>query len=79
MAKIGYDLNLFHILVETPQPMTLEQIQQRCGASPQILGRILRYLASISLIEETGKDTFTASNTTHHLADTGARAAITHQ
>jgi len=42
------------------------------------LGRLLRYLASIATIKETGKNTFTATNVTRNLADPSAQAGICH-
>lgn len=43
-----------------------------------LLGRILRYLASISMIKESGKDEFTASPISKTLADPGYEAGIYH-
>lgn len=42
-------------------------------------GRILRYLASIGMIKETGKDEFSANNITKVLADINYQGGIHHQ
>ncbi|KAJ6014396.1 hypothetical protein N7540_008987 [Penicillium herquei] len=67
LVKIGLDLNLFNILVESQTPLTIAQLCDQTGAASDLLGRILRYLASVGAIKETGEDTFTANNITKHL------------
>lgn len=41
-----------------------------------VIARILRYLASIGIIHETGKDTFTANNITQAITRPGASGAF---
>lgn len=43
------------------------------------IGRILRYLASVGAIKETGEDTFMANNITKHLSDLGVQSAVYHK
>ncbi|KAJ5729745.1 uncharacterized protein N7483_004253 [Penicillium malachiteum] len=70
LVEVGLDLNLFNILVESQTPLTIAQLCDRTGAASDLLGRILRYLASVGAVKETGEDTFTANNTIKHLIQT---------
>lgn len=49
-----------------------------CAGLLNGLGRILRYLASIGDIKETGQDTFTANNVTRALAIEGFQGGAHH-
>ena len=42
------------------------------------IGRLLRYLSSIGMTKEAGKDTFTATNVTKALASPGNQAGVIH-
>ncbi|KAJ5706777.1 hypothetical protein N7488_006578 [Penicillium malachiteum] len=78
LVKVGLELNLFNILVESETPLTTAQLCDRTAAAPDLQGRILRYLASVGAIKETGVDTWTANNTTKHLSDLGVQSAVYH-
>ncbi|KIM98593.1 hypothetical protein OIDMADRAFT_43492 [Oidiodendron maius Zn] len=78
VVRIGCDLQLFNMLVENPNPMTIDSLSQKTGAAPTLLGRILRYLASIGCIKETDQDTFTKNNVTEALAIPGFQGGIYH-
>lgn len=41
-------------------------------------GRLLRYLSSMGMIKETGKDNFAATNVTKALASPGNQAGVRH-
>lgn len=93
-VKIGFDLGLFKFLVREEGALTLDDISQKTRADPVFLGisptrsvhaketnpsaRYLRYLASIAVIEEVGKDGYTANNITRNLAQPVAEAGISH-
>ncbi|EKG09545.1 O-methyltransferase family 2 [Macrophomina phaseolina MS6] len=75
-ARMAVDLGIFRALSESEQPLTVADLAQRSGAAPQLMGRILRYLASIDMIDETDKDTFTANHITKLLADPDREGGI---
>ncbi|KAF7508283.1 hypothetical protein GJ744_009428 [Endocarpon pusillum] len=76
-ARIGIDLNLFNVLA-TSSPLTTRQFAQAKGANEALMGRLLRYLASVGMIKETGQDTFAATNITQTLATPGWQAGVRH-
>ena len=55
--------------------ITKESLQ---AGSLRSVGRILRYLASIATIKETGKDTFAATNITSTLAVPAFQGGVHH-
>lgn len=74
--------------------MALDQLQFKTGIAPTLLGiihiknmrlaanslgRLLRHLASIRMIKETGTDEFTSTNITKALAIPGVQAGVRHQ
>ncbi|KAJ8068747.1 hypothetical protein OCU04_002444 [Sclerotinia nivalis] len=79
MIRAGEDLKLFELLVSSESPLTVEELSKETGAAPVLLGRILRYLASMKLIKETGKDQYTSTNITKTLAVSGNKAGVYHQ
>ncbi|KFY92681.1 hypothetical protein V500_04072, partial [Pseudogymnoascus sp. VKM F-4518 (FW-2643)] len=77
-VRIGCDLKLFNILAETPTPLTVDSLSKMTGAAPTLLARILRYLASVGIIKETDKDTFTKNNITETFTNPGFQGGIYH-
>lgn len=45
----------------------------------KIVARLLRYLASVGTVKETGVDKFTANTITKHLSNEGVAAAVYHK
>lgn len=76
-VRIGCDLKLFSLL-STNGSLNLGQLASETGADPVLLGRICRYLASINMIKETGKDVFAATNITKTFSDPGVLAGVHH-
>ncbi|KAL4789688.1 S-adenosyl-L-methionine-dependent methyltransferase [Aspergillus venezuelensis] len=76
MIRTGLDLNVFQHLAKSETPVSVSELATKTGAAPSLLTRILRYLASIGTIKETGKDTFTSNNITKTLTLTGAPEGI---
>ncbi|KAF4447567.1 O-methyl transferase B [Fusarium austroafricanum] len=66
--RFGADIGLFKVLVESQEPLTCSYLGEKLDASPKLLGRILRLLASVGLVKQTGLDTFTAEKITQELA-----------
>ncbi|KAF7902747.1 hypothetical protein EAF00_002650 [Botryotinia globosa] len=77
-AQIGCDMKLFEIMVAKKEPMTVEQLAKETESDPAFLVRLLRYLASVRMIRETGKNTFEASKVTEALAQKGYKGGVGH-
>ena len=77
-AKIGVDLGIFALLVSTDKALTTSHLAEKTGANADLLRRLLRYMASISLIRETGPDTWSASSISRNLAHQGVAAGVHH-
>ncbi|PCG99020.1 O-methyltransferase, family 2 [Penicillium occitanis (nom. inval.)] len=78
VARIGVDLGIFDALNETKEPLSVVTLAEKTGAAPELLGRILRALASYGQIKETSKDHFTSNSITAVLADRGYQGGIHH-
>ncbi|KAL9086393.1 MAG: hypothetical protein Q9165_007179 [Trypethelium subeluteriae] len=76
-ARIGHDLKVFEAL-RSSEPKSLEQLQDMTNAHPITLGRLLRYMASVGLIRETGINQFEANQTCQKLATPEAVTTLTH-
>jgi demethylsterigmatocystin 6-O-methyltransferase len=79
VVKIGIDLKIFELVAASDNSVTLDHLQTKTGAAKTLLGRILRYLSSFSLIRETGVDIFASTNATKMLAKPANQAGIIHQ
>ncbi|KAF7924948.1 uncharacterized protein EAE98_007036 [Botrytis deweyae] len=77
-ARIGVDLGIFNAIQESKDPISVETLALKTKAAPELLGRILRYLASVGQIKETSKDHFSSSSTTPVLADKNYQGGIHH-
>ncbi|KAF3397379.1 Demethylsterigmatocystin 6-O-methyltransferase [Talaromyces pinophilus] len=78
VARIGVALGIFDALNETKEPLSVVTLAEKTGAAPELLGRILRALASYGQIKETTKDHFTSNSITAVLADRGYQGGIHH-
>ncbi|CAI7626596.1 hypothetical protein PCG10_005652 [Penicillium crustosum] len=78
MLRTSADLGLLRHLTESDKPLTVTQIGDLTGASPALLERILRYLAGVDVIKETGVNEYTANSITHILTDPKGEAMIYH-
>ncbi|CAI7653261.1 unnamed protein product [Penicillium glandicola] len=76
--RVSADLGLLRFLASSDVPLAIPKIAELTGASPPLLERILRYLASTDLIKETGVNEYTANNITRVLADPKGEAMIYH-
>ncbi|EME87124.1 uncharacterized protein MYCFIDRAFT_63149 [Pseudocercospora fijiensis CIRAD86] len=74
--RIGCDMRIFTSLAASDKPLKLHDIAKVNGASELLLGRVLRYLASINTIEEVDQDTFMASHITRTLSQPGIEGGI---
>jgi demethylsterigmatocystin 6-O-methyltransferase len=76
MIKTGFDLGLFKLLSGRKEPTSTEEIAKLNGGDPALISRILRFLASIRVIQEVGQGIFEANKTTRHLADPGVEGGL---
>ncbi|KAK9369872.1 S-adenosyl-L-methionine-dependent methyltransferase [Lipomyces kononenkoae] len=76
--RIGCDLDFFRMLVDSPTPLTAEQVAEKCGTAPMLMSRLLRYLGSVGIIKETGADTYTANQLCRALAERGWISGVYH-
>ncbi|QSZ35291.1 hypothetical protein DSL72_008160 [Monilinia vaccinii-corymbosi] len=78
MIRMGEDLKLFEFLASSEGSLTVEELFTETGAAPALLGRILRFLASMKLIKETGKDQYASTNVRKTFAVLGNAAGVYH-
>ncbi|KAE8131378.1 Demethylsterigmatocystin 6-O-methyltransferase [Aspergillus pseudotamarii] len=76
LAKVAIDLGIFRSLKESDTPITLAEFVKKTGASPRLLGRILRTQAAFGLIKETGPQEYTSSAFTDVFANPDAAGAV---
>ncbi|KAI1643535.1 S-adenosyl-L-methionine-dependent methyltransferase [Daldinia loculata] len=77
-ARIAVDLKIFNILKESPTPLTTEELAEKSGKNPdrKLLARILRYLASLSMIREVNTGLWAASHFGNNLSGNGQSAGV---
>ncbi|KAJ5185135.1 O-methyltransferase family 2 [Penicillium cf. griseofulvum] len=78
MLRISADLGLLRSLTRSDVSLSITQIAELTGGSPPFLERILRYLAAIDMVKETGVNEYAANNITHALAGSKGEAMIYH-
>jgi demethylsterigmatocystin 6-O-methyltransferase len=76
VVRVGADLNLYGTLCKHQGCMSVNDLAKSSGASPQLLERVLRYLASNDIIHEVGEDRYEANKTTHAIADSAGDGMI---
>ncbi|KAI0104012.1 hypothetical protein GGR51DRAFT_239765 [Nemania sp. FL0031] len=69
LIKIGGDLGIFKSLAESKTPLSSAQLAKPKMADPQLVSRIVRYLAANRLVSEVAPDRYIARKATHALAD----------
>ncbi|KAL4891057.1 S-adenosyl-L-methionine-dependent methyltransferase [Aspergillus ambiguus] len=67
-ARLARDLGLFERLSTSASPVGLKTLATDTGADVVLLGRVMRYLASVKMVDEPHVDTFTANNVTRALS-----------
>ncbi|KAF4633169.1 hypothetical protein G7Y89_g4949 [Cudoniella acicularis] len=56
--------------------MTVVEVAERKGASVDVVGRLLRYLAAMNVVKEVGSNTFAANESTRSLATDAWEASV---
>ncbi|KAI1878223.1 hypothetical protein JX265_002592 [Neoarthrinium moseri] len=75
---IGIDLGLFVLLVEAESPLTVDELAQKTKAEEALLGRLLRYLTSIGMVDEVSRDQFKANLATKNMTAKVSEAGLRH-
>ncbi|KAL8902670.1 MAG: hypothetical protein Q9207_004472 [Kuettlingeria erythrocarpa] len=78
VLQIGINLDLFKLLEQSSNPLSIQAIADQTGAEPALLQRILRFLAAIPAVKEVGPGRFTANSLTRALTHPGLAAGVIH-
>ncbi|KAK2606306.1 hypothetical protein QQS21_003237 [Conoideocrella luteorostrata] len=78
VARVGCDLKLYNHVADSPTPVSAQFVAEKAGADPELVARLLRYLASIGTLDEAGAGLFKANTQTKTLADDAWQSAIVH-
>ncbi|KAK2756812.1 hypothetical protein FQN54_005258 [Arachnomyces sp. PD_36] len=76
LTRIGVDCGIFKALANSDSPLKTEVIAETCSVDPELAGRILRYLATIHLLRETGRDEFAANLATRVLSGENEESVV---
>ncbi|PVH95258.1 S-adenosyl-L-methionine-dependent methyltransferase [Periconia macrospinosa] len=71
MARVGNDAKIWTVLAESDGPLSLAQIAEKTKVDPILLKRVLRYYASLRMLDQPGEDAYAANNVTRTLAGPG--------
>ncbi|PLB48528.1 putative O-methyltransferase [Aspergillus steynii IBT 23096] len=74
VVRVSIDINLFKTLANSESPRTVSSLAEQLKVDEDLLGRILRYLASNNLIKQTGVEEFAANQVTQIFTGKGAEA-----
>ncbi|KAM4063974.1 o-methyltransferase [Hirsutella rhossiliensis] len=74
--RLGADLGLFRTLAQRNDSLSVAQLAESTGASPQLLERLLRYYSSNNIIKEVGVNEYKATSLSHVLADPKGEATV---
>ncbi|KAL2865424.1 O-methyltransferase-domain-containing protein [Aspergillus lucknowensis] len=77
-VRLGIGSGLFKSLSQSQHPLQVAQLAAQLCINPQMLARIVRYLASNGLIDEVGVGEFKANKSTHIFSDRKAEAFVYH-
>ncbi|KAJ5587182.1 uncharacterized protein N7459_002947 [Penicillium hispanicum] len=62
------DLGIFDLLAQTNKPKSVAELAKSTGAEPELLGRIMKHLATMGVLVETNADEYTRNGLTTTLA-----------
>ncbi|KAK7739363.1 hypothetical protein SLS63_001706 [Diaporthe eres] len=74
--RIGHDLKIFEILNDGPK--SLGELVKLTRAHPITLGRLLKYMASVGIIRESGANLYESNKKSRNLATSEAVTIMTH-
>ena len=77
-ALIGYNSQVFKTLSNSARPLDTEHLAAVTGADPYLFERLLKFMASLSMIKEVDVGTWQASRLTRALAIEGIAEGVYH-
>ncbi|KAF7622083.1 putative O-methyltransferase [Aspergillus flavus] len=78
VARIGSDLGLFKHLSQCASPQSAEELADHLGCGRELMSRLLRYMASVRMVQQTDDIKYISSNITQTLAVPGLEAGMRH-
>ena len=69
MVQTAIKLNLFRRFTESSVPLSTKMLSTSLKVEPDLMARILRYLASVRFISEVGEGQYEANHHTHSFVD----------
>ncbi|KAI9791597.1 MAG: hypothetical protein M1816_003683 [Peltula sp. TS41687] len=76
VVRTAVDLNLFERLDKVSEPLSVDTLAKQTNADPLLLGRLLRYLASVGIIKEASEDHYAANKVSHIFTEQGVRGGV---
>ncbi|KAL3480412.1 S-adenosyl-L-methionine-dependent methyltransferase [Aspergillus californicus] len=77
-VRLAVSVGIFQALAQSPKPLNVAQLAERSSADPEMLERLVRYLASNGEMEEVGMGKYKANKNTYILSDSMTEAFISH-
>lgn len=79
MTQIGIEMGLFREFAdESDKKWTVTDLSKTLDVDRALLYRVLRYLASFGLVDESADGTYQANTTTQWLFTSGAEGGVKH-
>ena len=76
-AKVLIDTKTYRALAASDTPFTPTQLGKTTGADPELLSRLLKFVAVENHVKETAADEYAANDMTHLLATPAAEGMLT--
>ncbi|KAI0964899.1 S-adenosyl-L-methionine-dependent methyltransferase [Xylaria arbuscula] len=77
-TMIGIELGIYSQLADRVGSMATQELSEKTGAEPQLLNRVMRYLAAIGSVQEASQGRFCANNVTKNLSQDLVVAGMRH-
>ncbi|WQF86928.1 Putative O-methyltransferase domain, S-adenosyl-L-methionine-dependent methyltransferase superfamily [Colletotrichum destructivum] len=74
--RLGADISLFKTLSESEKPLSVDYLGKQLGIAPDLLERVLRFLASVGTVKQTSKDTYAPDKISHAMASLGLDSGV---
>ena len=76
--RVANRLSIFHILAKRYAAISGDELSQMIGADQLLTTRLLRHLAAMGAVKETGVDSYAANNITKNLTVPALEAGVNH-
>ncbi|GJD03197.1 hypothetical protein ColKHC_12022 [Colletotrichum higginsianum] len=74
--RLGADISLFKTLSESEKPLSVDHLGKQLGIAPDLLERVLRFLASVGTVKQTSRDTYAPDKISHAMASLGLDSGV---